>query len=302
MMIEHFAKIRWGADSGSLHFIGNSENAVYAINLACQRHYLRLTPASHREFSQIEAELEYIRYLHSNGLSVAIPVVSSFGRNIEILEDAERWLGCVFKEATGDRYTFSDQTAAQHFHQRGQFLGAMHNLARRYTPIRQRRFSWDEDPRVKDAETLLPESETVVRNALEECRRWLQSLARTPDCFGMVHGDLGSTNVHCTENGLTAFDFDDCCYHWFAYDLAVVLYPHGFRINAAHILQVLLDGYHSQMSNEIDAAMALRFCQWRLIYMFLTRAEKWGFQHLSHEQIQWYIRTRENIARGYALA
>lgn len=40
----------------------------------------------------------------------------------------------------------------------------------------------------------------------------------------MCHGDFGSFNMlRQPDGGVVAFDFDDCCFHFFTYDLAVAI-------------------------------------------------------------------------------
>ena len=54
---------------------------------------------------------------------------------------------------------------------------------------------------------------------------WLDSLPKDDDCYGLIHADIHQGNFFVDENdNITIFDFDDCHYHWFAYDLAVPLF------------------------------------------------------------------------------
>jgi Ser/Thr protein kinase RdoA (MazF antagonist) len=115
----------------------------------------------------------------------------------------------------------------------------------------------------------------------------------------LIHGDFGETNYRFQGDRLTVFDFDDCCRHWFAYDLAVTIYPHGWRREGLQLLEHLLEGYAEKTSLNTTLAELTMFCQWRQIYMFLVYARKWGFNDLSPQQAEWFARKRENIVRGY---
>jgi hypothetical protein len=81
--------------------------------------------------------------------------------------------------------------------------------------------------------------------------------------------------------------------------LAVSIYPHGWRKEGLRLLDSLLKGYGEKTDLSFSLAEITMFCQWRLIYMFLVYAKKWGFKGLTTQQIEWFRLKRENIARGY---
>jgi len=132
---------------------------------------------------------------------------------------------------------------------------------------------------------------------------WLRKFPKDEQSFGLIHGDFGATNYRYQDNRLTVFDFDDCCYHWFGYDLAITIYPHGWRKEAEALLGSLLEGYSKEtVWDDRLTRDLMSFCRLRLLYMFLTYAKKWGFSDLSEQQASWFAQKRENIARGYKLS
>jgi Ser/Thr protein kinase RdoA (MazF antagonist) len=71
----------------------------------------------------------------------------------------------------------------------------------------------------------IPKHETIARREFDEVVEWASSLRTGPDTFGLVHTDLNFSNIFVGESSsITAFDFDDCHYNWFAYDLSVPLF------------------------------------------------------------------------------
>ena len=295
----------WRGESASLRHVGDSENYVYSFIASDKRRFLRLTPDRHRSFSQIEAELDFVSYLHRGGASVSPPLTSLNGRAVEKMRGTgQDLLACAFEEAEGEPFAFnSHESNIKHFRLRGRTLGRIHALAKRYVPpANSRRFTWDEDDRILEAESFLPRSESVVWAEYHRLLGWLRGLPKDGQSFGLIHGDFGATNCRQQDNRLSVFDFDDCCYHWFAYDLAVTIYPHGRRKEAAALLDSLLEGYSEE--NVWDARLTgdlTEFCRLRLLYMFLTYAKKWGFSDLSDWQAGWFAQKRENIAVGYKL-
>jgi Ser/Thr protein kinase RdoA (MazF antagonist) len=292
----------WRGVTGSLQHIGNSTNCIYSFIESGKTRYLRLTSSCDRAMEQIEAELDFIAYLHRGSVSAMLPVSSAAGQFIEEIPFADNLLfGCVFEEAEGERFRYdSAKLKKEHFRLRGRTLGQIHALSKAYVPSgRFRRFAWDEDKLLLEAGEFLPRSEKVVWRAYGELREQLQDFPKSRDTYGLVHGDFGETNYRYRVDQLNIFDFDDCCYHWFVYDLAITIYPHGWRKEGLQLLDWLLEGYSENMKLDVTLTDVTMFCQWRLVYMFLVYARKWGFENLSEQQAEWFAQKRENLARGY---
>jgi len=103
----------------------------------------------------------------------------------------------------------------------------------------------------------LPQSESVVRAEHHQLMDWLRGYPRNEQSFGLIHGDFGATNYRYKDGCLMVFDFDDCCYHWFAYDLAITIYPHGWRKEGKALLESLLDGYSEKTTCQIGSTADL---------------------------------------------
>jgi Ser/Thr protein kinase RdoA (MazF antagonist) len=48
-------------------------------------------------------------------------------------------------------------------------------------------------------------------------------LPRGADSYGLIHADPEPWNMLLHNGEITFVDFDECCYHWFVFDLAVAL-------------------------------------------------------------------------------
>lgn len=294
----------WRGGDESLVFVSDSANPVYEFNSRAATFYLRLTSSKNRTKQQIEAELDFISYLRAGGVSVALPIAASDGQFIEEIHAGdELFFACVFPEANGARFRYADFSGAArkaHFRLRGSVLGQVHALSKNYVPAGNfRRFAWDEDVLLREAEKFLPASEKQVWQETKRLREVFRALPKSRENFGLIHGDFGETNYRCGDARLNVFDFDDSCYHWFAYDVAVSIYPHGWRAEGLPLLESLLEGYAENAPVNFTLEDITRFCHWRQIYMFLVYARKWGFTDLSPQQATWFAQKRENIARGY---
>lgn len=292
----------WHGDAESLRYVGNSANHVYSFVKSGQTRFLRLTSSRDRTKEQIEAELDFIAYLHRGGINAMPPILSAAERFIEELSSANGSLfACVFEEAKGERFRYdSTKINKEHFKLRGRTLGQIHRRSKDYVPSGGfRRFIWDEDKLLLEAENFLPKSESIIWREFYALKEQLRDCPKSNQTYGLIHGDFGETNYRYQNEQLNIFDFDDCCYHWLVYDLAITIYPHGWRKEGLRLLDWLLEGYFEDMDLNMTLTDVTMFCQWRLIYTFLVFARRWGFENLSEQQYKWFTQKRENIARGY---
>jgi len=292
----------WCGDTESLEFIGNSANYIYHFVESGKTRYLRLVSSYDRTKKQIEAELDFIFHLQQGGVSVALPVSSVAGRLVEEIVCANDLLfACVFEQAEGERFRYETATSnKEHFRLRGRTLGQIHTLSKDYVFSDSfRRFAWNEDKLLLNIERFLPKSEKIVWREYDLLNNRLRELPQSKETYGLIHGDFGETNYRYQDSRLNIFDFDDCCYHWFVYDLAITIYPHGWRKEGLQLLDWLLEGYAENMSLDVPLAEITMFCQWRLVYLFMVYARKWGFENLSEQQAAWFAQKRENITHGY---
>src|SRR5205823_5552727 len=137
-------------------------------------------------------------------------------------------------------------------------------------------------------ETYLPCHETVIWREYHSLIEWLSGLEKNEDTFGLIHGDLGSTNFLCKDDSITLFDFDDSCYHWFLYDLAITFYPHGYKPCAMKLLEALLQGYAEPLSADDETiGKIVGVCRLRQLYLYLHYLRQWGRENLTEEQARW---------------
>ncbi|MGI8640537.1 MAG: phosphotransferase enzyme family protein [Pyrinomonadaceae bacterium] len=292
----------WCGEANSLRHVSNSANCVFSFIESGKKRFLRLTSIYQRTKNQIEAELDFAAFLHRGGIGATLPLASANARLIEEINFGKKTLfACVFEEAEGERFNYdSAKSIKEHFRLRGRTLGQIHALSKNYIPAGDfRRFAWNEDKLLIEADKFLPKSEKIVWREYDKLKEQLQNYPKSNEIFGLIHGDFGETNYRYRDNQLNIFDFDDCCYHWFIYDIAITIYPHGWRKEGLQLLDWLFEGYSENMRLNESFADITMFCQWRLLYMFLVYAKKWDFEHLSEQQAMWFAQKRENIARGY---
>ena len=106
----------------------------------------------------------------------------------------------------------------------GDLLGRIHKESRDAAAqgILYKRPKWYEK-RERGMKTALPKQEEYVRKYVTEVFETIKALGESPDIFGMIHGDFHINNFFIDGNNIWVFDFDECSYGYFMYDIASVI-------------------------------------------------------------------------------
>jgi len=211
--------------------VGGNVNDVYqypAQNGNPSR-ILRLSNHNWRNEKEALAELYFMKFLFENGVSVPKIFLSKEGKLVEKVTDG--YHASVFSKAPGRIPTEEDWNEIM-FLNWGRIVGQMHLHTQSYVPLQDvKRRDWQQEPWM-DMMRHLPYEEPIARKKAIEMLNWLETLPKDRKNYGLVHCDLHAHNIFVTKDGaITAFDFDDCCYHWFAYDIAIILYSVILRHN-----------------------------------------------------------------------
>jgi Ser/Thr protein kinase RdoA (MazF antagonist) len=108
----------------------------------------------------------------------------------------------------------------------GRLLGRIHALSRTYEPADPawRRPEWD-DPLMLEVEKYVPSGQTGVIDKYRQLREHLRHLPRDGETYGLIHQDAHGGNFLVDDGGdITLFDFDDCVYSWYIYDISMVVF------------------------------------------------------------------------------
>ena len=207
-------------------------NLVYEYEHQGQPRILRISFRPDRTAEQIQAELHFVNYLAENQVRVSMPVPSQNGKLFETISIAETPLYVVsFVKGRGMRvpdngYRYRENVPIEEYFQNwGRVLGQMHALSKGYRPLsdQTRRPEWFDIHQSRLAlETRVPARLSVVRDRIRSLLVEVRALAKDRDAYGLIHGDFndGNFTVDYDNGDMTVFDFDDCCYFWFIYELA----------------------------------------------------------------------------------
>jgi amicoumacin kinase len=227
---------RFAISPGSLHELDGFESFIYEFEKEGHGFILRISHSLHIPPDITWGEIDFLRYLADNGLSVNRPQPSGTGSLLEIIpvkepEGGEEtyFMAAVFDRAPGRPPRREDWTPP-FIQNMGRFLGRYHTLSREYQPSNPKwtRHHWFEDEE-DYADRYLPENEDVIRQKFNALVSYLKALPRHPTGYGLIHLDFHGGNFFIENGKITLFDFGDCAYGHYAYDIAMALFyvvPH----------------------------------------------------------------------------
>jgi Ser/Thr protein kinase RdoA (MazF antagonist) len=228
------------------------------------RHILRVTSEAHRARDQLKGELAFVEHLIANGVNAARPVEPLAGEKVV---DVSRIVGSqgatyatVFERFEGRHFQdYSNDMGRPLFNEWGRTMGRLHLLSETFSaPPGLRRPDWDQDE-VAGCSVIDVDIDDRLLELRNELVGWLSGTTREPTRYGMVHGDLERTNFVLNDGAIGIFDFDDCCHHWFCWDMVCALwrFRNAAQDDRAAFLGWFLEGYGAV--REPDAAMLKRF-------------------------------------------
>ena len=210
-------------------------NLVWVCRLRGEKKYvLRISATGDRTEEDYLAETEFIRYLARNGAPVADVIPSVNGKTVECVEqDGKKIYVTLFEYAKGtllsdNGYRYREGAPLEeYFYNTGKALGAIHRLSRKYRPV-HRRAAFSDKYTPEYIDRLIPDSYADLKQAI--CRRLAEyrTLPTDLENYGLVHFDFSDGNYHVDPDtgDITVFDFDNCVYCWYMFDLAH-LWTHG---------------------------------------------------------------------------
>ncbi len=263
---------RFDIDPAMIEELDGFESFIYKFFRENTPFILRISHSLHHPPERTQGEMDFLHYLACHGLAVPQPQPSLNGNLVEVisvpptpeLPEPSYFSGVVFDFAPGGPPVRSDWTP-ELFLEMGRYLGRLHALSRHYVPTRPeyRRHFWYEDEE-DYARRYLPPDETIIIEKFEKLVRDLKNLPRDPDVFGLIHIDFHGLNFYIDRvDGkikITLFDFDDCCYAPYVYDIAMALFyvvPHRCENpedlkNAQTFYNYFLKGYREHFPIQAD--------------------------------------------------
>ncbi|MCA9872401.1 MAG: phosphotransferase [Anaerolineales bacterium] len=292
------ARQRYGIAADQIRLLDSFESFMFEYHQEGAAYILRLGHSRRRTPELVHGEVDWINYLAAGGAGVARAVLSPGGELVELLPDGQGdyFLATAFVKAQGAPVWKTEQWGEAFFVTYGRLLGRIHHLSKDYQPanLAWQRPHWDDPSNLIVHETLL-EADSLISRRYRDVLAHLQALPRTPDAYGMIHQDAHTGNFFVDENGrITLFDFDDCVYGHFAYDLAMVLfYTLVNRADAESLAPVFWQAFWRgyELENQLDPAWLAEipyFMKLREIELYTLLMRDYGLEALSEDS--WALR------------
>jgi len=236
----------WSLEDAELALLKYRENAIFSVSATSgERFVLRVHRPGYRSDAHICSEVQWMEALGEAGIATPDFVRTRGGellvtrsapgvpeaRQCDLMTWVEgRPLGTLEGGVSGDV-----EFVARSYTLLGSLGARIHEHARSWPrPTGFVRPEWT-------AETLIGENPTfgrwweldcvtseqlaILERARSRARQSLEAFGRTPDRFGLLHGDLLPENVLMGDAGPRLIDFDDCGDGWYVFELATGLFP-----------------------------------------------------------------------------
>lgn len=284
---------RYGASKNGLQPLsGGFQNAVYAYQKNNEKFILRISHSGRRTKDMLQAEVDWVNYLGSSGVSVSMPVPSLSGDLIESVDaEEEEYYVTSFRKAKGRLadVTNKEEWNPAFFQRWGQLIGKMHAATKRYTVNEGYRPQWSkEHPDLLNMrqEELAPVIALKYEKLLANLLEW----KKNEDTFGLIHNDFHQGNFFVENGDITVFDFDDCAYYWFANDLAVSFYHAYWQSTSFNpdyndfsieFISSMLEGYSKETTLHKDILCQIPvLLKLREMFLYTLFTKKWDKENL----------------------
>ncbi|MDQ1145893.1 Ser/Thr protein kinase RdoA (MazF antagonist) [Bacillus sp. SORGH_AS 510] len=272
------------------------QNSVYTYYKDGKEYILRVSNRNRKSLSALENELKFIAALEKEEVSVSRPVPSKYNL---LIESVDHFFVVAFEKAQGVPVDVTDANVwnSDVFYNWGKQIGRMHKASQR---IQLDRPKWTkEEPDLLD---LLPKIESnLIKERYTELLDKLRDFQQDSHLFGLIHNDFHQGNFFVKDRRITIFDFDDCAYHWYAYDLAVSFYHAYWQASSFTPEQTdfsknfwhhFLKGYYEEHTIDIEMLEQIpTFLKIREIFLYMLFLEKWDLDSL----VDWQVYTLEDL-------
>jgi Ser/Thr protein kinase RdoA (MazF antagonist) len=236
---------------GRATLVNLSENQTFRVDGPNGTYMLRVHRPGYQSLAGIRSELAWLTALRTDtDLPIPRPVP---GRDGELIQEiAQARTAVLFAYEQGREPTPADDLVPI-FRRLGHFAATTHLHTIRWRPPADfTRPTWDASSML-DADglwgdwRLAPNMTPEIRRTLDalepRLRAALAAYGKSPDRFGLIHGDMRLGNLLLDGDRLTLLDFDDCGFGWFVYDLAASLSFIETRAELPALIAAWLDAY-----------------------------------------------------------
>ncbi len=226
-------------------------NRIFICSKGGQKKFvLRISTTGDRTENDYLAETDFVHYLAENGAPVADVIPSNNGKFVEVIDGDGADSGAagdvtdsvaagddgatpvflsLFEYAKGmlladNGYRYRNGAPlSEYFFNTGKTLGKIHALSKIYKPVAApRRPDFFDKYNMEYLGRLIPDKYSELKSAIAKRLVAFHTLPTDAQSYGLVHFDFSDGNYHIDMDtgAITVFDFDNCLYCWYMFDLA----------------------------------------------------------------------------------
>lgn len=170
------------------------------------------------------SEVMWVDELRRYSSTICASIPSMRNNHIEEFEDSNILYRIArFEQAKGSQLTDAGKVDNWFFMHLGDTVGRIHRASKEAAEagIHYKRPEWTQLP-LFQPETAISMSDELKKKC-QEIIDEAKKLPRSTENFGMVHGDITINNYYVDINNIWVFDFDDCNYNYYMYDIGTAL-------------------------------------------------------------------------------
>ncbi len=208
-------------------------NKIFVCSKGGEKKFvLRISATGDRTEKDYLAETDFVRYLAENGAPVADIIPSVNGKLVEVIDGdggAAPVFISLFEYAKGmllcdNGYRYREGASLEeYFFNTGKTLGKIHSLSKNFEPtVNHRRPDYFDKYNMEYINRLIPDKYSELKSAIAARLEKFRALPTDSQSYGLVHFDFSDGNYHIDmiNGNITVFDFDNCMYCWYMFDLA----------------------------------------------------------------------------------
>lgn len=223
----------YGLDINKAKCFFSTQN--YAFIFPGEPHMIRVSIGSVKTREETMSEVLWVDDLKQFSETVCEPFPSLKNHIVEEFEiDGVHYRAAMFRTARGAVREITDLDA-MHFIAVGDLLGRIHaagaDSAKAGISYKRKKWYEKQAPSFAYARENLPAD---LMERIDGIYEKVKAVPEDPRWFGMIHGDFHSNNYFVDGNNIWIFDFDECNYGYFMYDIA------------SACITWLMNGYHME--------------------------------------------------------
>ncbi|MFB5662603.1 phosphotransferase enzyme family protein [Alteribacillus sp. HJP-4] len=307
---------RYGAAVSKSEKLGDFENYVFEVHINDTPYILRLTHSSHRSKAAIEAEIDWVNFLHSHDINVSLVHPSRNGELVEVIPAGDTsFFVCLFEKAPGQRVKISDELfGPELFEKWGKITASMHSVSMDYQPGASRREDWLAEDLHNLPYYLDQQKDKEIISGGKQIVNSINAMPKTKETFGLIHADIHPGNFFYHDGEIHVFDFDDSVYFYYVSDIAIPIYYSVWIKHSGssleersrfgeELLYHFLKGYKTILPLDPDFIKKIPlFLRLRDYDLYAVFHKKWDVATLGEKEQQLLARIRNRLVTGELVA